>query len=80
MTFSYKETSSPVGKLKIVASAKALVAVEWEAKAAKRKRYDAPKFDPRHPILCEAERQLGEYFAGTSHRDHSGVSAPSYDL
>ena len=64
MTLFYKEINSPVGKLRIVASAKTLVAVEWEAKSAKRKRHDALTFDPRHPILREAERQLGEYFAG----------------
>ena len=65
MTLCYKEINSPVGKLKIVASAKTLVAVEWEEQPDKRKRYDAPKFAPRHPILRETERQLGEYFAGT---------------
>lgn len=65
MALSYKEIDSPVGKLKIVASAKTLVAVEWERKASNRKMHDPAKFDPSHPILCEAERQLGEYFAGT---------------
>ena len=64
MTLAYKEIDSPVGKLKIVASAKTLVAVEWE-EAGNRKRHDPAKFDPRHPILREAERQLDEYFAGT---------------
>ena len=64
MTLSYKEINSPVGKLKIVASAKHLVAVEWEVEPGNRKRDNPAKFDPRHPILCETERQLGEYFAG----------------
>ena len=65
LTLSYKEMDSPVGRLKIVASARALIAIEWEGKSAKRKRHDEPKFAPRQPILCEAERQLGEYFAGS---------------
>ncbi len=64
----YKELNSPVGKLKIVASEKRLLAVEWKAEAGRRNRNQPPKFDPRHPILCEAERQLDEYFAGTRTR------------
>jgi methylated-DNA-[protein]-cysteine S-methyltransferase len=68
MTLSYKEIDSPVGKLKIVASARTLVAVEWEVKSAKRKRYDAAALDPQQPILRETERQLGEYFAGARTR------------
>lgn len=63
MTLSYKEIDSPVGKLKIVASAKNLVAIEWERQPGSRKRHNPAKLDPRHPILCETERQLGEYFA-----------------
>ncbi len=65
MTLAYKEINSPVGKLKIVASAKTLIAVEWEEKPGDRKKHDPPKLAPRHPILRETERQLGEYFAGT---------------
>lgn len=65
MTLSYKEINSPVGKLTIVASAKTLVAVEWELESRDRKRRDPAKLDPRHAILRETERQLGEYFDGT---------------
>lgn len=64
MTLCYKEINSPVGKLKIIAGPKALVAIEWE-RAGRRRRLDATRLEPRHPILCEAERQLNEYFAGT---------------
>jgi methylated-DNA-[protein]-cysteine S-methyltransferase len=32
--------------------------------SGKRKRHDPPKLEPRHPILRETERQLGEYFGG----------------
>jgi methylated-DNA-[protein]-cysteine S-methyltransferase len=68
MKLSYKEINSPVGKLKIVASEKMLVAIEWEVEPGNRKRQDYSRLDPRHPILLETERQLGEYFAGTRTR------------
>jgi methylated-DNA-[protein]-cysteine S-methyltransferase len=48
----------------LVASANALVAVLWEKEQPNRIELDAAKLDPRQPILLEAERQLGEYFAG----------------
>jgi methylated-DNA-[protein]-cysteine S-methyltransferase len=64
MPLFYKEMPSPVGKLKLVASANALVAVLWEKERPNRVRVDTAKLDRRHPILLEAERQLGEYFAG----------------
>jgi methylated-DNA-[protein]-cysteine S-methyltransferase len=60
----YKQMSSPVGKLKLVASAKALVAVLWDREAANRVKLGPMNLDPRHPILVETERQLMEYFAG----------------
>ena len=64
MTLFYKEMQSPVGKLKLIASSNALVAVLWEQERPDRVRLDLAKLDLRHPILCEAERQLTEYFAG----------------
>jgi len=64
MTLFYKEMESPVGKLKLVASEKALVAVLWEQERPDRVRLDTPKLDQHHPILLKAERQLREYFAG----------------
>jgi methylated-DNA-[protein]-cysteine S-methyltransferase len=64
MTLFYKEMESPVGKLKLIASSDALVAVLWEGERPDRVKLEAAKLDPRHPILCEAERQLAEYFAG----------------
>jgi methylated-DNA-[protein]-cysteine S-methyltransferase len=47
-----------------VASANALVAVLWEKERHEAVRLDAAKLEPCHPILLEAERQLGEYFTG----------------
>lgn len=64
MTLCYKEIASPVGKLKLVASANALVAVLWENERPNRVKLDAMKFDPQQPILLETEHQLAEYFAG----------------
>jgi methylated-DNA-[protein]-cysteine S-methyltransferase len=65
MTLSYKEMESPVGKLKLIASSDALVAVLWERERPDRVKLEAAKLDRRQPILCEAERQLVEYFAGS---------------
>jgi methylated-DNA-[protein]-cysteine S-methyltransferase len=64
VTLFYKEMKSPVGKLKLVASAEALVAVLWQQERPNRLKLDTLKHDPSHPILLEAERQLREYFAG----------------
>ena len=64
MTLFYKEVETPVGKIKLVASTTALVAVLWEQERPDRVRL-AAKLDTRQPILLEAERQLSEYFSGT---------------
>jgi methylated-DNA-[protein]-cysteine S-methyltransferase len=64
MTLFYKVIESPVGKLKLVASANALVAVLWEREAPNRVKLDTARLDPQHSILLETERQLTEYFSG----------------
>jgi methylated-DNA-[protein]-cysteine S-methyltransferase len=64
MTLFYREIKSPVGKLKLVAGAKALVAVLWEQERPNRVKLGTMNLDPQHPILLEAERQISEYFAG----------------
>jgi O-6-methylguanine DNA methyltransferase len=64
MTLYYKEMASPVGKVKLIASSEALVAVLWEQEQPNRVKFETPKLDPHHPILLETERQLSEYFAG----------------
>jgi methylated-DNA-[protein]-cysteine S-methyltransferase len=64
MVLFYKEMPSPVGKLKLVASTNALIAVLWEKEQPEAVKLEGAKFAPRHPMLIEAERQLGEYFAG----------------
>jgi methylated-DNA-[protein]-cysteine S-methyltransferase len=64
MTLFYKEIESPVGKLKLVASSNALVAVLWEREHPNRVKLDTATLDPQHSILLETERQLTEYFSG----------------
>jgi methylated-DNA-[protein]-cysteine S-methyltransferase len=64
MTLAYKTIESPVGKLKLVASDKALVAILWEKDNPHRVRLTELVANDRHPVLVETERQLGEYFAG----------------
>jgi len=64
MNLAYKTIDSPVGKLKLVASDKGLVAVLWENDKPNRVRLGAMMADQRHFILLDAERQLEQYFAG----------------
>jgi methylated-DNA-[protein]-cysteine S-methyltransferase len=60
-----KIIGSPVGKLTLVATDDGLAGVLWEKEgpagpALKVELED----DEKHPVLLEAEKQLGEYFAG----------------
>jgi methylated-DNA-[protein]-cysteine S-methyltransferase len=64
MSLAYKIIKSPVGKLKLVASDKALVAVLWEKEGPRRVPLNELVADDRHPVLVKAERQLDEYFSG----------------
>jgi methylated-DNA-[protein]-cysteine S-methyltransferase len=68
MTYSFKTVATPVGVLRLVASEAALVAILWENDDPKRVRVGPLVEDADHVILCTAERQLGEYFAGTRKR------------
>jgi methylated-DNA-[protein]-cysteine S-methyltransferase len=65
MTLFCKAMESPVGKLKLVATANDLLAVLWEQERPNRIKLATLEFDPQHPMLVETERQLREYFAGT---------------
>ena len=64
MNLAYKMMESPVGKLKLVASDKGLVAILWENDRPSRVRLDELVANGHHPVLIETERQLSEYFAG----------------
>ena len=60
----YKMMDSPVGKLTLVASSEGLAAILWENDRPGRVRLTIDAQDDTHPVLLEAERQLGEYFGG----------------
>jgi methylated-DNA-[protein]-cysteine S-methyltransferase len=64
----YKQISSPVGMLTLVASDAGLSAVLWQNDRPSRVRLNTDAKDESHPVLIEAERQLGEYFAGRRKR------------
>jgi methylated-DNA-[protein]-cysteine S-methyltransferase len=63
MGLSYKLMDSPVGKLKLVASEKGLVAVLWQNDTPERVPLKEMTEDPKQKVLVETERQLKEYFA-----------------
>src|SRR5262249_7848349 len=62
--YFFKTVASPVGELKLVASDAGLAAILWENDSAGRVPLGPMTRDGDHPVLCEAERQLAEYFAG----------------
>lgn len=55
---------TPVGELTLIASNKGLSAILWENEGSQRVPLKPISRDDQHPILCETERQLREYFAG----------------
>ncbi|ERK18311.1 MAG: methylated-DNA--[protein]-cysteine S-methyltransferase [Pantoea sp.] len=59
-----KIIATPVGDLTLIASNKGLSAILWENEGSQRVPLKPISRDDQHPILCETERQLGEYFAG----------------
>jgi methylated-DNA-[protein]-cysteine S-methyltransferase len=64
MKLYYKEMKSSVGKLKLVASDDALVAVLWERERQGRVRLAEMSRTEGHAVLEQAEGELEEYFAG----------------
>jgi methylated-DNA-[protein]-cysteine S-methyltransferase len=61
---SCKVVESPVGPLTLVATDRGLSAILWKNDRHGRVRLNIEAEDSAHPVLVEAERQLGEYFAG----------------
>ena len=55
---------SPVGELTLLADDSTLVAVLWETEQYSRDQFGPSTLADNHPILCGANRQLEEYFAG----------------
>lgn len=68
MNLVCKFMQSPVGKLKLVASEKGLVAILWENDDPRLVALDDLRENDRQPILVETERQLKEYFEGKRQR------------
>ena len=64
----YKQVSTPVGRLTLVATDFGLAAILWEHDRPQRVRLNIVGEDKNHPVLVETERQLGEYFAGSRRR------------
>jgi methylated-DNA-[protein]-cysteine S-methyltransferase len=64
MTLFFKDMPSPVGTLKLVASADALVAVLWELEREGRVPLGELRATAGHSVLAATEQQLIEYFAG----------------
>lgn len=64
MGFFYKIMESPVGALTLVASDRGLAAILWPKDDPKRVKLPVLTRNNAHPVLVQAEKQLGEYFAG----------------
>ena len=64
MSLASKTIHSPVGKLKLVASERGLVAILWENDAPNRVRLGEFVMSETNHTLVQTERQLSEYFAG----------------
>ena len=64
MHHAFKIIDSLVGNLTLVARGTKLAAVLWEIETPNRVKLGAMEQDHKHPLLCETERQLAEYFAG----------------
>ncbi|MFP7657336.1 methylated-DNA--[protein]-cysteine S-methyltransferase [Chryseobacterium proteolyticum] len=58
----YKDVSSPVGLIRVIASDVGLVAIIWEGEGYKRTQLSIPERKNQHPILLQTEKELKEYF------------------
>ena len=61
-TLYYKDLASPVGQIRLIASARGLAAMIWEGENYERNKLNEPVNDEQNPILLQAEIQLNEYF------------------
>ncbi|WP_343604370.1 methylated-DNA--[protein]-cysteine S-methyltransferase [Fluviicola sp.] len=64
MDYYFKDMDSPVGRIRLVGSDKGIAGVLWENDNPKRINIQSYSEATDHPVLCEAENQLNEYFAG----------------
>lgn len=72
MNLVYKVIDSPVGRLKLVASDKTLMAILWENDRPRRVPLAEQAAQDEHPVLVQTEQQLREYFSG----DRQSFSLP----
>jgi methylated-DNA-[protein]-cysteine S-methyltransferase len=66
--YFWKTIDTPVGSLKLIASARGLAVLVWDDEKDHRVPALAAEYSDDHPVLVETERQLAEYFAGTRTR------------
>ncbi len=59
----YKDITSPVGLIRLIASGNGLMAVLWEGENYTRTKLPEAVPDQEDPILMQAGQQLKEYFA-----------------
>jgi len=64
MAYAFKKVASPVGELTLIASGAGLAAILWQDDDPARVRVGPRVEASDHPVLEEAARQLGAYFAG----------------
>ncbi|AWV87266.1 glycosyltransferase [Acinetobacter radioresistens] len=68
MKLAMQYMNSPVGRLRLIANEKALVAVLWENEQPKRIQLAELVVEPEHPVLLQVRQQLEEYFEGNRQR------------
>ena len=68
MKLAMQYMNSPVGRLRLIANEKALVAVLWENEQPKRIQLAELMVEPEHPVLLQVRQQLEEYFEGNRQR------------
>lgn len=68
MKLAMQYMDSPVGRLRLIANEKALVAVLWENEQPERIQLAELVVEPEHPVLLQVRQQLEEYFEGNRQR------------
>lgn len=68
MKLAMQYMDSPVGRLRLIANEKALVAVLWKNEQPKRIQLAELVVEPEHPVLLQVRQQLEEYFEGNRQR------------
>jgi len=68
MKLAMQYMDSPVGRLRLIANEKALVAVLWENEQPKRIQLAELVVEPEHPVLLQVRQPLEEYFEGNRQR------------